>query len=158
MVIQEFRWQSGIKHVKRFSDSEWVGDKKSRKSISGGICMVGTHATKTWPSTQHLIALSLAEAELYALLRCACQAIGIPNLAIDFGINVQTTIRIDASAALAIIQRQGLCKFRHIDAHWFCIQERVNSGDVKTNKMNGKENLADLRTKHLSREEIKTHK
>ena len=116
-----------------------------------------THTINTWSSTQHIIALSSAEAELYALLKYACQTIGIVNLDSVFGIVFQASVRTDASAALAITQRQGLGKWRHIDAHWLWIQERVKSGDLITNKVNGKENPADLLTKHLTGDEIQKH-
>ena len=73
-----------------------------------------------------MIALSPAEAELYALLKCACQTLGIMNLASDIGMPLQAIVHIDASAAFAIRQRQGLGKFRHIDVHWLWVQEKSN--------------------------------
>lgn len=96
--------------------------------------MVGPHAIKTRLSTQHLIALSSAEAALYARLTCACQTIGIVNLALDCGISLRSTVRTDANAALAITQGQGLGKIKHIDVHWLWIQERVKAADVTTKK------------------------
>ena len=76
-IVQHFNWQKGLTSIEGFSDSDWAGDKAARKSTSGGVCRVGHHTIKTWSSTQHIIALSSAEAELYALLKCACQTIGI---------------------------------------------------------------------------------
>ena len=75
----------------------------------------------------------------------------------DFGIPLQASVRTDASAALAITQRQGLGKLRHIDVHWLWIQERIKAGDLSANKVPGKENPADLLTKHLSGDEIQKH-
>ena len=88
-VVQTFRWQSMMNIVSGYSDSEWAGDQKTRKSTSGGACRVGMHIIKTWSSTQQMIALSSVEAELYALLKCACQTLGIMNLAQDFAINLE---------------------------------------------------------------------
>ena len=113
------------------------GDQKTRKSTSGGICRIGPHVTKTWSSTQQMIALSSAEVELYAFLECACQAFGIMNLALDFGAKLQATVHIDDSAVFAISQRQGLGKLVHINVHWFCLQERINRGDIEAKKANG---------------------
>ena len=112
-VVQVFKWQRIMSIVSGYSDSDWVGDQKTRKSTSGGVCKVGPHTIKTWSVTQQMFALSSAEAELYALLKCACQTLGIINLAHDFGTNLEGTVHIDASAALAISQRQGLGKLRH---------------------------------------------
>ena len=153
-VIQKFKWQGVMNVVSGHSDSDWAGDRQTRKSTSGGVCRIGPHVIKTWSSTQQMIALSSAEAELYALLKCACQTLGIMNLALDFGIRLQATVHTDASAALAISQRQGLGKLRHIDVHWLWLQERIKNGDIAASKVKGTENPADLMTKHLSGPEI----
>ena len=79
------------------------------------------------------------------------------NFAQDFGIDLEGTIHIDASAALAISQRQGLGKLRHINVHWLWIQERIKSGDLSAHKVYGKDNTAELITKHFSGEEISRH-
>ena len=86
-----------------------------------------------WFSTQQMIAFSSAEVELYAFLKCACQTIGIVNLAKDFGMMFNATVHIDANAALAISQRQGLGKLPHIDAHWLWIQDSIKSGTITAN-------------------------
>ena len=104
-----------------------------------------------------MIALSSAEAELYALLKCVCQTLGAINLALDFGSEIKAIVNIDASAALAITQRQGLGKFRNIAAHWLWIQEKVKNDEIKTVKIDGKQNPADLMMKHLNAEEISKH-
>lgn len=115
---QCFEWLSKPTDITGFSDSDWAGDLKTRKSTSGGVCMIATHAIKTWSSTQQVIALSSAEAELYALIKCACQCIGLISLANDFGISLGAQVMTDASAALGIVQRRGLGKLRHIDVQW----------------------------------------
>ena len=155
--MQHFSWQTSISITSGHSDSDWAGDQVSRKSTSGGVCRVGRHVIKTWLSTQHIIALSSAEVELYALLKCTCQTLGIVNLALDFGIQLKATVHTDASAALAITHRQGLGKLKHIDFHWLWIQERVKNCNVSTHKVNGKDNPADLFTKLLPREDIQKH-
>ena len=58
-------------------DRNWAGDKISRKSTSGGIAFLGSHCLKSWSSNQTIIALSSAEAELYALLKGASQSLGL---------------------------------------------------------------------------------
>ena len=116
-LVQEFSWQTSIRTASGHSDSDWAGDQVSRKSTSGGVCRVGSHIIKSWSSTQHIIALSSAEAGFYALLKRACQTLGVVNLALDFGIKLNAIVHIDASVALAITQRQGLGKLRHIDLH-----------------------------------------
>ena len=55
----------------------------------------------------------------------------------------------DSSAALAISQRKGCGKLRHIRVGQLWIQERVQEGDLQITKVDGTANPADLFTKHL---------
>ena len=67
------------------------------------------------------MALSSAEAELYALINGASQTLGAVALGEDFGIHLSAKVRSDASAALGIVARQGLGKLRHISAQYLWI-------------------------------------
>lgn len=115
--VQVFSWQTSISIVVGHSGSDWVGDRKARETTSGGVCRVGPHVVKTWWSTQHIIVLSSAEVEFHAFFQCACQTLGVLNLALHVGIKWKAIAHTDASAAFAIAQRQGLAKLRHIDLH-----------------------------------------
>ena len=156
-AIQNFRWHTTISNVTGMSDSDWAGDQESRKSTSGVLCKLGFFIIKCWSSTQQIIAFSSAEAGIYALHKCACQTIGIVNMARDFGMTLNATVHADASAALAISQRQGLGELRHIDVHWLWIQEKVKIGAITVRKVLGKDNPTDLMTKHLTNDEIHKH-
>ena len=48
-----------------YVDSNWAGCRRTRKSTSGGIAMLGTHVLKSWSKTQAVIAKSSGEAELF---------------------------------------------------------------------------------------------
>ena len=110
-----------------FYDSDWAGCKGSRWSTSGGAMMGGKHVLKTWSSTKAMVALSSAEAELYALVKGAAQTLGIMAMPRDLGLDLCGRIFSDASAALAIIQRQGLGKLKHIATQFLWIQENVKT-------------------------------
>ena len=58
----------------------------------------GKHCLKMWSSTQATVALSSAEAELYALTKGAAQGLGMTALLHDFGVAVSVTVHTDASA------------------------------------------------------------
>ena len=156
-VVQKFRWQTAVTTAMGLSDSDWAGAHKTRKSTIGGVCRLGPYVTKTWPSTQQTIAVSSAEVGLYALLKCACQTLGVINLGLDFGLTLGAAVHADASAALVVTHRQGLNKLCHIAAQRLWIQERVKAGDIKEMKIKGTENPADLFTKHLPGDEITKH-
>ena len=65
----DYEWQSEeeASRLRGFTDSDWAGCRKARKSLSGGI-LFGRHCLKTLLSTQSVYALSVAEAEDYAMV------------------------------------------------------------------------------------------
>ena len=62
--------------VRAYVDSDWAGCRKTRKSTSGGVLMLGTTAARGWSTKQAVIALSIGEAEYHAALKGASSALG----------------------------------------------------------------------------------
>ena len=83
--------------------------------------MYGRHLIKAWARTQATIALSSAEAELYACIRASSEALGLRSLLLDVDERVGGQILGDASAALGIIQRHGLERLRHNDTSFLWV-------------------------------------
>lgn len=144
-----FKWQTAQRVARGYSDADWAGDKEGRKSISGGCIVVGSHLVKGWSKTQSLIAFSSAESELYASLRTSSETLGVIAMAKDMGYQLRGQVLGYASAALGIIHRKGLGKTRHIDTSYLWIQEVAARRRLLFSKVLGKENPADLYTKHL---------
>ena len=46
-LVQMFRWQSATRALHTYTDSDWAGDKITRKSTSGGIAFLGAHSLKS---------------------------------------------------------------------------------------------------------------
>ena len=101
--------------------------------------------------------MSSAEAELYALTKGAASAIGMISLARDLGVELNCTIHSGASAALGIVQRQGIGKMRHLNVRYLWLQGRVRNKDIEVNKVAGQDNPADLMTKHLAAADMTKH-
>ena len=138
-----------------YTDTNWAGCPKTRKSTSGGAVLLGRHTIKHWSSTQTSVALSSGEAEFNGVVRGAGQGLGYQALLSDLGVDVPLRVWTDSSAAIGICSRQGLGKLRHIDAHMLWIQQAVRSGRVDLRKIDGEKNPADLLTKHsLSRDKL----
>ena len=74
-----------------------------------------------------------------------------------FGVKVTIRTNIDASAAKGMASRKGLGKVRHKAVNQLWIQDRVSRGDLTIAKVSGKENLADILTKHVNAEDIRVH-
>ena len=119
--------------------------------------MWGDHIIKSWSKTQSVIALSSGEAEYYGMVRGASEGLGIQSVLRDFEINVELTLKSDASAAIAIASRRGLGKVRHIEVCQLWLQEKVRSGEVRVVKVGTDENVADSLTKYVSSEILRKH-
>ena len=119
-MIWKFDFQESTSQFDTFTDANWAGCRRTRKSTSGGVIMVGTHLIKSWAKTQATIARSSAEFELYGIVRGTCEVLGFISLAEDLGAEVFARLRMDATAAQGIIDRQGLSKVRHLDVNVLC--------------------------------------
>ena len=143
--------------IECYSDTDWSGCVRTRKSTSGGCLMLGGHVLKTWSSTQPTISLSSGEAEFYGVVRAAGLALGQQSLMRDLGHELPVRVWTDSSAAIGISSRQGLGKLRHIATHTLWVQHAVRSGMIQLRKVWGEVNPADLFTKHLSSRERVTN-
>lgn len=153
-LIIKYKWQVPINVPTSYSDSDWAGDRKSRKSTSGGIVTIGSHYIKSLSKNRSVIARSSAEAELYAIIKTSSETLGIISILKDWNMLYKADIMADASAALGIIGRTGLGKLRHIDTSYLWLQQESIKKKLKMNKVPGTENPADMNTKGLSGEEI----
>ena len=81
-----YEWQLPGAGVQCYSDSDWAGDKRTRRSVSGGALFRGRHLLKTWSKQQVVVATSSAEAELYAASKASSEALGVRTLLADLGV------------------------------------------------------------------------
>ena len=147
-------WGGDISKIIIQSDSDWAGEKGSRKSVSAGAAYVGNAMVKTWSKDQAVIALSSGEAELYAAGRAAREGLGIQSMAKELGYQMEVIIEVDASAAQGMMQRRGLGKLRHLDVQELWVQDAIQRGAFKVRRVSTRNNTADIGTKPLSRESM----
>jgi hypothetical protein len=153
-MVLKYQWQR-VDMIDVYTDTDWAGCPRTRKSTSGGCVILGSHTIKTWSSTQTSVALSSGEAEFNGVVKGAGVGLGYQSLLRDLGIDLPLRVWTDSSAAIGICSRQGLGKLRHLDTHTLWVQQAVRSGRVDLRKVAGEANPADLFTKHsLSRERL----
>ena len=156
-LVMGYPYQPEGDHVVAYTDSDWAGCRRTRRSTSGGCVSIGAHCLKAWSRTQAIVALSSGEAELYASVKGSAELLGIQAMLKDLGIDARADLLADASAALGIIRRMGLGKTRHVDVNWLWVQEKHKEKAIHYGKVKGEANPADLFTKGLGGDEIDKH-
>ena len=158
-VVWKFPWKNGHGGWRVCVDSDWAGDRETRKSTSGGIIMLGEHRIKTWSATQSSPALSSCEAEYYALVDGASRALGVQAAARELGVGVDELVieaATDSSSAKSYASRRGAGRIRHIEVRQLWLQQAVAEGRFRMVKVLGLDNPADVLTKYKTVHDYQT--
>ena len=147
-----FEWQEGEeeRQLKVHSDTDFAGCTLSRRSTSGGVIQLGRHVIKHYSSTQKVVTLSSAEAELAGIVRGGAEVLGVRSLATDLGIATDCpSVMADASAAIGICRRAGIGRVRHLAVAQLWMQEQLRLKTLRLYKVKGTDNIADVLAKHV---------
>ena len=143
-VAHLFRWQAQPTHIDVFAGSNGAGCTKTRKSTTGFCVVHGGHLIRSLSRTQSNIALSRAEAELYAMTTGASEGLGVKAMCSEFGVGVSVFLHVDASAAIGVAGRKGLGRIRHLETQSLWIQDAVRERRVSLCKIKDTENQQTL--------------
>ena len=151
------------KHVvTSYADAAWadirggIGDKNAPQAghSSLGYILSMNGGPITWKSKVSCsIALSSAEAELFASVHCAKEIAHIRRLCKLLGIEQlePTTMYDDSTAAIAINNSDATtARLRHIEIKWFFVRQLREQGLVRMKKIHTDGNVSDHLTKALA--------
>ena len=141
-----------------FVDSDWAGDQLTRKSTSGSLALWCDMQVRSWCRGQSVLAQSSGEAELYSAVTGMCEAFFLVGI-LDFaGFEVKPVLKSDSSAAIGFAMRPGVGKtMKHIQIKYLLIQDAIQRGLIKIEKVDTKLNPADVLTKFLGVEPFQFH-
>ena len=63
-----------------YSNSDLAGCRVTSKFTSGGALAIGAHLIEAWSRAQNRVALTSAEAELYAMVKCTAELIRLESM------------------------------------------------------------------------------
>ena len=122
----------------------FAGDPVSRKSTTGLVAQIGNHTVKSGSALQSLTALSVGDAEFYAVVKEGQVGLSLRSMYQDLGTPMKIEIQSDNSTANSLTDRLGAGqRKKHIDTRFFWIQERVQDGDLSIKKVPTAKNCAD---------------
>ncbi|CAK0850526.1 unnamed protein product, partial [Prorocentrum cordatum] len=90
------------------------------------------------------------EAEYYASVTAAAEAIHLQSVMGFLDMDVEIRIRIDSSAGKAVCHRVGVGRIRHLEVRTLWLQAKVRDKKLVVIKQAGETNLADVGTKALT--------
>jgi len=169
-----YRFQSGelqgklSDHVEYYSDADYAADQITRRSRSG--VHIRLFGTVQWKSKLHsVISLSTMEAELYGAVDCVREALltriilwELMNFKQYPGEDIekldQIKLHVDNSATIArSLPGENIESTKHIQVRRLWIQKMVNDGDLLMTYIRTAKNPADLQTKAITGDKLRTH-
>jgi hypothetical protein len=152
-----YHWQDPPGVIRGYTDSDWAGCTRTRRSTSGGVLLYGQHLVHHWSSTQAVVALSSMEAELNALVKGTAEIMCLKHMLAECGEDARAYLCTDSSAAHGALHRQGCGKVKHLACRQLWVQDVVAQGVVKILKVPRLENPSDAFTHYWTISEGQLH-
>ena len=137
-----------------YGDSDWAGSD-TRRSTTAAFEQLGQHPIEFSCSTQHVVALSSGEAELYAAGPAAAGGLQSVQLLTEAGMDLKLEVVSESTANLGMHNRVGSGRVRHLDVKYLWTQEAVQARRFSLKKVGTYSNVSDLTTKHHDDERLK---
>ena len=144
-------YHTGGSDLHGFSDADYAGDIADRKSTTGYV-FINADGAISWASRkQEVVALSTMESEYIAGCTAAQEATWLRLLFQELeGERRSVPLYIDNASALQYIKNPGFHKrTKHIDVRYHFVCQKEMDGTIKSTKVCGDRNLADMFTKAL---------
>ena len=134
-----------------YSDADYAGERKDRKSTSGGCQFLGCSLVCWCSKKQNCVAPSTTEAEYISSASCCAQLLWMRQTMKDYGLNFDhVPLLCDNESAIKIAHNLVLhSKMKHIEIFHHFIREHVEKGDIDLSYVRTKDQLADIFTKAL---------
>jgi hypothetical protein len=137
-----------------FADADWANSLDDRKSISGYVSILAGGATMWSSKKQATVALSTMEAKYVALTHAARENLWLRSLFMELDLppTQPTPIFVDNRGAIDFTFNAGYhARSKHIDMRHHFIRDTVASHEVSVHHCASGDNLADIFTKPLPR-------
>ncbi len=135
-----------------YSDSDWAGDPRDHRSISGYIFIMAGAAVSWSSKKQPSVALSSTKGEYMAMMHASKEAIWIQPFLHDihFPLSDPTMLLVDNQGAIALASNPTFhAQMKHISVHHHFIHKQVEDWDILLEYVPMNNQVADVLTKAL---------
>uniref|UniRef100_A0A0A9XG27 Retrovirus-related Pol polyprotein from transposon TNT 1-94 n=2 Tax=Lygus hesperus TaxID=30085 RepID=A0A0A9XG27_LYGHE len=137
-------------NIVAYSDSDWGGDKLTRRSVSGFIAFHCQNPITWYSRKQNCVALSSMESEFLAASNASQELINLKGILGEITRVNEIKLLVDSSSAISFIKNcENSRRAKHIDIRRHFIKDLVENGDLQIEYVNTNENVSDFLTKPL---------
>jgi hypothetical protein len=146
--------------IKVYSDSDWAGDKVTRKSVSGYMVFFNG-ALVCWRSkSQHCISLSSSETEMYALTEAVKEIPFLVQVLLFIGVKIKLPVQVKVDNMGAIYMSENSApsaRTRHADIRQKFTADLQDKGLIKIDFVRSEDNTSDILTKNVTVDLFERH-
>ena len=149
-----FYKQGGNKELLAYTDSDYAGDLKDRKSTSGFSFLLSSRAVSWSSKKQPVVTLSIIEAEFIVVASCACQAVWLRRMLekLNHASTGVTVMYCDNSSTIKLSRNPIMSgQSKHIDVRFHFLRNLTRDGVVTLLHCRSQDQLVDIMTKSLTR-------
>jgi hypothetical protein len=146
--------------IKVYSDSDWAGDKDSRKSVSGDMIFVNGVLVGWRSKSQQCISLSSTEAEMYALTEAIKDVPFLVQLLLFMEVKIKLPVEVKVDNMGAIYMSENSTpssRTRHADIRQKFTANLQDKGLIKVDFVRSEDNTSDILTKNVNVDLFKHH-
>ncbi|GMF17068.1 unnamed protein product [Phytophthora fragariaefolia] len=136
--------------LKAYCDADYAGDRVDRKSVSGGVLLVGGMMVGWLCKKQTSISLSSMEAEFVAASEVTAEMLGIAELLKEIDVKTKGVydLKVDNQAAIKQIKGEDTSgRAKHIDISYKFVKDLAHKEALDAAYCESKEMWADIPTK-----------
>ncbi|GMF37515.1 unnamed protein product [Phytophthora fragariaefolia] len=136
--------------IRAYADANWGGDKKTRRSTSGVLLLLGGGPVIYKSKRQATVALSSAEAEYMALALATQEVLWLLYVLDEMGFSAEgpTTLQMDNKSTIGMATNQGCTpRAKHIDLRAHFVRDHIEAGRIQLEYVPTEHQLADFLTK-----------
>jgi hypothetical protein len=146
--------------IKGKSDSNYATCKETRRSVSGYVIYLEGALVSVKSGMQKIIALSVSEAEIIALVQCVQEIMFIVKLINSLGLKVKKPIEleVDNKATVDLVNGWNISGgTKHSEVKIMYLRELKEKGTIRVYWHPTEENESDIYTKNVKTEDFERH-